>query len=53
MTHPTDTNHTFMDIGALALIMGSFVGYMPVIASALAGVWYAILIFDRLFKKKS
>jgi len=51
MTNDSPTHHT-LDIGALILIIGSFAGYMPVLASGLAIIWYCILIFDRLFKKR-
>lgn len=49
--HP-DPQHTAFDIGAIILIVGSFVGYLPYIAAGLAGVWYCVLLYDRFFNKK-
>lgn len=47
--HPT---FHVADLGALAIIMTSFSGYLPAAASLLAIVWYCILIYDRLVNKK-
>jgi hypothetical protein len=41
-------NHTPLDVGSIVVIVLSALGYMPGIAAALAVVWYAILIYDRL-----
>lgn len=45
-THPIE-----FDLGALALIAGSFAGLLPALASGIAALWYALLIYDRLRRK--
>jgi hypothetical protein len=39
-----------IDIGTVALIIGSFAGYLPPLAAGLAALWYCVLIYDRFFK---
>jgi hypothetical protein len=41
-------NHTPLDVGSIVVIVLSALGYMPGVAAALAVVWYAILIYDRI-----
>lgn len=47
-----NNHHHAFDIGAIALTIGSFAGVLPYFASALAVLWYCILIYDRLVNKK-
>jgi hypothetical protein len=42
----SNPSHHATDAGALVLIGASFAGYLPVIASLLAIVWYAIEIWE-------
>lgn len=34
------------DLGALAMLLGSFAGVLPAIAGFLAAIWYAIQIWE-------
>lgn len=47
-TFEVPPHHAALDIGSLALIVLTALGYMPGIAAGLAVIWYLILIFDRI-----
>lgn len=51
MTDPHNSQHNVFDVGALALMLGSFAGYLPPIAAALGIIWYCVLLYDRFFGK--
>jgi hypothetical protein len=42
-----------MDGAAIILILGSFSGYLPYIASSFAILWYCVLFYDRIFHGRS
>ncbi len=52
MTHhlPPTTIYA-ADMGALTLLLSSWMGYLPIVSAVLAGLWYAIMIYDRLLGK--
>jgi hypothetical protein len=45
--HIIPTHHAAIDIGSIALIILSALGYLPTVAAGLACLWYVILIVDR------
>jgi hypothetical protein len=42
-----------MDGAAIIMILGSFSGYLPYIASSFAILWYCVLFYDRVFHGRS
>jgi hypothetical protein len=40
------------DLGALAVMIGTFAGYLPVIAGFLAVIWYCIQIWESKTVKR-
>lgn len=41
------------DMGAMFTIIGSFFGILPGICALLGAAWYATLLWDRFFGKKT
>jgi TctA family transporter len=45
-------DHPLINIGAIASVLGSLVGWLPPIAAALGIIWYLVLLYDRFFNRK-
>jgi TctA family transporter len=46
------SDHPVINMGAIASVLGSLVGWLPPIAAALGIIWYCVLIYDRFFGKR-